>query len=111
MSRRLPAVRIEYPNVRPAGLRGPYGRRYPPAVGRNSHAADIRGRLADSGHRVARSVVPLQLRKRPTGLIYQDAIIGNRKASLGAWAEVNYILQNRKRLAHGVQLLYVKRLN
>ena len=78
MSRRLSRpFASKHPNIWPPIIRVPHCRCHLPAVGRNSQSTNIMGWRPDRADGTAGSVVPLQLRKRPTRLIDQDAVVGN----------------------------------
>src|ERR1017187_524037 len=103
-------VGIDDPNTGSAGFRAPDGCGHAPPVTRDSDVTPVERRLSSRTQIIAGPVVPFHLGTWITGLIYQDAIPGNREARREGRAVVNDILCDRKRLARQPEALRVERL-
>src|ERR1017187_5278727 len=73
-------VGIDDPNTGSAGFRAPDGCGHAPPVTRDSDVTPVERRLSSRTQIIAGPVVPFHLGTWITGLIYQDAIPGNREA-------------------------------
>src|SRR5580658_6702418 len=75
------SIRIEDPDTCSTVLRNPDGGRDAPPVSRGPHLAPVHGRRPSLTHRLARTVIPLQLRDWKIRLVNQNAIRGQREVS------------------------------